>query len=37
MSPEILKNAEYDYKTDVWSLGVTFFMLMGAGEAEPNL
>ncbi len=30
MAPQILKNAKYSYKCDIWSLGVmTYVMLVG--------
>ena len=35
MPPEILQNKEYDFQVDVWSLGVTFFMILGAGLPFP--
>ena len=28
MSPEMLKDGAYDYKTDIWSLGIIFYMLI---------
>ena len=27
MSPELVKRGKYDFRTDVWSLGVTLFYL----------
>jgi serine/threonine protein kinase len=28
MSPQLLKNSQYGYKTDVWSLGIIFYELL---------
>jgi len=32
MSPEMIQNKHYDYKIDVWALGILFFELI-AGHA----
>jgi serine/threonine protein kinase len=28
MAPEVIANKSYDYKADIWSVGVTFFELL---------
>lgn len=39
MSPEILENRPYDFKTDIWSLGCLIFELCALRPAfsPPNL
>ena len=28
MAPEILKNHKYDYKVDLWALGILFYQML---------
>ena len=36
MSPEMVNGGNYDFKTDVYTLGLTFFNLMSGGSKDKN-
>ena len=35
MAPEILSNKDYHYPVDVWSLGVTFYLIIANALSFP--